>query len=232
MRIKARMGISIDGYVATADGMPSLIKADGFVSGSSHGFPEFIEGCDTVVMGRQTFLPALGATEWPWGDMQVFVLTSRPLPAGTPAGVIHSGDGPAGLIKQLRSRGSGGDVHLVGGPRTIQAVQQEGALDSLEIVVLPVMLGDGIPLWPRGARPAALALTRGPRVFPDGSVELSYATQHATSALSGCRGLLATGTTGPFGIINIIIPNGSVVPVTGEHSPVPGNPGGTRSGEP
>jgi hypothetical protein len=78
VRIKARMGMSLDGYVATTDGTPSLIKARGFLPGRSHGYPEFIDGCDTVAMGRQTFLPALGAPQWPWGDMQVFVLTSRP----------------------------------------------------------------------------------------------------------------------------------------------------------
>ena len=176
MRIKARMGMSLDGYVATTDGTPSLIKADGFVPGRSHGYPEFIDGCDTVLMGRQTFLPALGAPQWPWGDMRIFVLTSRPLPAGTPAGVVTSVGGPAGLIQQLRSRGSGGDVHLVGGPRTIQAVHQQGALDSLEVVVLPVLLGDGVPLWPRRAPLPSLALRGKPWIFPDGSVELSYST--------------------------------------------------------
>lgn len=173
MRIKARMGTSLDGYVATSDGAPSFIKADSFVPGRSHGYPEFIEGCDAVVMGRQTFLPALGAPRWPWGDMQVFVLTSRPLPAGTPAGVTCSGDA-AGLIQQLRSRGSGGDVHLVGGPSTVQAFYREGALDSLEVVVLPIVLGDGVPLWPSGAQLPSLTLQGEPRVFPDGSVELSY----------------------------------------------------------
>ena len=42
MRIKARMGMSIDGFVATSDGMPALIKAVGSVPGQSHGYPEFI----------------------------------------------------------------------------------------------------------------------------------------------------------------------------------------------
>ena len=175
MRIKARMGISADGYVATADGTPSLVKAAGFVPGQSHGYPEFIDGCDTVVMGRQTFLPALGVPQWPWGEMQVFVLTSQLLPAGTPSGVLTSPGGPAGLVEQLRSRGSGGDVHLVGGPRTIQAVHLQDALDSL-VVVVPILLGDGIPLWPAGTPPPRLRLRRDPRVFPDGSAELSYST--------------------------------------------------------
>jgi dihydrofolate reductase len=112
----------------------------------------------------------------PWGGLQVFVLTSQPLPAGTPAGVITSQGGPAGLACQLRSRGSGGDVHVVGGPRTIQALSQQGALDSLDVVVLPIILGDGVPLWPHATPPPTLRLRTEPQIFPDGSVELSYAT--------------------------------------------------------
>jgi dihydrofolate reductase len=174
VRIKARMGMSIDGYVATTDGMPALIRAADFVPGVSHGYPEFIMGCDAVAMGWETFLPALGAPQWPWGDMDVYVLTSRPLPAGTPESVVTAAASPADLVEQLRSRGSGGDVHLVGGPRTIQAVHACGALDSLEIVVLPLFLTDGVRLWPHGTPLPALRLLGEPRTFPDGSVELRY----------------------------------------------------------
>jgi dihydrofolate reductase len=173
VRIKARMGMSIDGYIATTDGMPALVRAADFVPGASHGYPEFIVGCDAVAMGRETFLPALGAPEWPWADMAVYVLSSRPLPAGTPPSVVTAAS-PADLVQRLRSRGSDGDVHLVGGPRTIQALQDDGALDSLEVVVLPLLLGDGVPLWPHGGTPPALRLLSEPRTFPDGSVELRY----------------------------------------------------------
>ena len=84
MLIRSRMGVSADGFVATPDGLPALLALPGFVPGESHGHPEFIAGCDAVVMGRSTFLPALGAPSWPWPGLQVYVLTSSPLPRAPP----------------------------------------------------------------------------------------------------------------------------------------------------
>ncbi len=174
MLIRSRMGVSADGFVATPDGMPALLAMPGFEPGVSHGHPEFIADCDAVVMGRNTFLPALGAPHWPWEDRQVYVLTSHPLPAGVPAGVITGSD-PAQLASQLRSRGPSRDVHLVGGPQTIQAFREAGALDRLELVVLPVLLGAGVPLSVPGSPRMPLRLVRADRTFPDGSAELVYA---------------------------------------------------------
>jgi dihydrofolate reductase len=191
MLIKSRMGISADGFVATPDGWPALVTAPGFVPAVSHGYPEFIEGVDAVVMGRSTFVPALGSPDWPWKGLQVFVLTSRPLPEGTPDGVITAQGGPAGLLEQLRSRGSDGDVHLVGGPRTIEAFRELGALDRLELVVLPILLGAGVPLSPAGTSPAGTSPAGtaplplrldSTRRFPDGSVELAYAVNPPAAA--------------------------------------------------
>jgi dihydrofolate reductase len=174
MLIKSRMGISADGLVSTPEGVPAIALATGFESADSHGYPEFVEGCDAVVMGRTTFLPALGAPQWPWAGLQVYVLTSSPLQAGTPEHVVTARQGPADLLSQLRSRPSGGDVHLDGGPRTIRAFSDLGALDRLELVVLPMLLGEGLPLSPQGASPVPLTLLRADRTFPDGSAELVY----------------------------------------------------------
>jgi dihydrofolate reductase len=177
MLIRSRMGVSADGFAATPDGLPALLTMPGFQSGVSHGFPEFIANCDAVVMGRTTFLPALGAPRWPWPGLQVYVLTSSPLPEGTPTDVIVGVGGPAELARQLRSRGSDQDVHLVGGPRTIRAFHDAGELDRLELVVMPFLLGDGIPLSPPGAGRMPLRLVGAERTFSDGSAELVYATR-------------------------------------------------------
>jgi dihydrofolate reductase len=187
MLIRSRMGISLDGFVATPHGRPALVVMPGFAPGVPHGHPEFIEGCDTVVMGRSTFLPALGAPRWPWPGKQVYVLTSSPLPAGAPADVIIARDGPARLAAQLRSRDCDGDVHLVGGPRTIRAFHEIGALDRLEIVVLPILLGHGVPLSPAGAPQVPLGMLRADRIFPDGSVELVYAPKRGAGSADGHR---------------------------------------------
>jgi dihydrofolate reductase len=65
MLIRSHMGVSVDGFVATPDGLPAWLAMPGFAPGGVTRFPEFISGCDAVVMGRTTFLPALGAPRRP-----------------------------------------------------------------------------------------------------------------------------------------------------------------------
>jgi dihydrofolate reductase len=174
MKIRTHMGVSIDGFVATADGRPSLLSVPTFVGGESHGHPEFIADCGAVLMGRTTLDPALQAPpeHWPWTGYEVFVLTSRPLPDDAPAGIVTSSD-PAELLEKMRAAGFDGDVHLVGGPQTIAAFRELDALDRLGLVVLPILLGDGLPLAASGTGLHNLTL-ESQRTFEDGSVELNY----------------------------------------------------------
>jgi dihydrofolate reductase len=172
MHIRTHMGVSVDGYVSGPDGRPAVLRAPGFVPTTSGGYPEFIRDCGAVVMGRTTFEPALGAERWPWPDLQVFVLTTRPLPEGTPSHVVACDD-PAELVEVMRDAEFAGDVHLVGGPTTIRSFAEIGALHRLEIVLLPVLLGDGLPLSPASAPFTSLAL-ESQRAFEDGAIELVY----------------------------------------------------------
>src|SRR3954454_5267586 len=146
MQIRTRMCLSVDGCVTTPDGWPVQLADPAFVAGESYGFGEFQQTCDAVLMGRTTFEPALGADRWPWPGLDVFVLGSH-RPEGTPDDVVVEGD-PQRLLEQVRAANRGGDVHLVGGPRTIETFVALGALDRLELVVLPILLGDGMRLTP------------------------------------------------------------------------------------
>jgi dihydrofolate reductase len=172
MQIRARMSMSADGYVTTPDGWPAQLADPAFVSGESHGIREFLEGCEQALMGRTTFEPALASDRWPWPTLNVFVLGSH-RPAGTPDDVVVDGD-PERLLDTIRAANQGGDVHLVGGPRTIETYRALGALDKLELVVLPLLLGAGMRLTPSLSPDTELRFERE-RALPGGSVEIVYA---------------------------------------------------------
>lgn len=173
MEIRTRMCTSLDGYVTTPDGWPVQLADPAFAPGESYGFPEFQRSCSAVLMGRTTFEPALTADRWPWPGLDVFVLGSH-RPAGTPDDVVVDDD-PARLLDKLRAGERRGDVHLVGGPRTIETFRRLGALDKLGLIILPFLVGEGMRLTPSLGTDAHLTL-ESERVLPGGYVELVYAT--------------------------------------------------------
>lgn len=182
MKIRARMAMSADGYVTTPSGWPAQTADPAFVPGRSHGIREFLDGCEAALMGRETFAPALRGDHWPWPDLDVFVLTSH-RPAGTPDHVVTDGD-PERLLAAVRAANRGGDVHLVGGPRTIGTFHALGALHSLELVVLPLLFGGGGRLTPALDPAAGLAL-RSQRALPEGAVEIVYSCGTGRAPLPG-----------------------------------------------
>jgi dihydrofolate reductase len=169
MRIKTRMCTSLDGYISRADGMPVQL-ADPQWDPEAYGFVDFQASCDAVLMGRVTLEPALGADEWPWSDVDVFVLASE-RPPGTPDHVVVEGD-PERLLERIREATSG-DVHLIGGPRTIESYRERGAIDELGFVVLPILTGEGMQLTPSVRTDGRLTL-KSQRALPKGAVELVY----------------------------------------------------------
>jgi dihydrofolate reductase len=178
MQIRARVSMSADGYVTTPSGWPALTADPAFVSGRSHGFPEFLEGCEAALMGRTTFLPALTNERWPWPNLNVFVLSSQ-RPPGTPDHVVVDSD-PARLLEKIRAANQGRDVHLVGGPRTIETFRALGALDRLELIVLPLLFGAGMRLTPTLDPETGLTFERE-RALPGGSVEIVYSVSGRAS---------------------------------------------------
>lgn len=174
MRIRTYTFVSLDGRVSTPDGRPIQLLMPGFPGRTAYGLPEFLATCEAVVMGRATFLPALRAPHWPW-TQPVFVLTSTPLPEGTPRQVTTAPTARE-LVRRMEAAGITGDVHLVGGPMTIEAFREIGALSEIGLVTVPLIQGDGLPLAPAGIQPLSLTL-RASRTFPDGVIEAWYTPQ-------------------------------------------------------
>jgi dihydrofolate reductase len=171
MKIRTRMCVSLDGYVTTPEGWPVQLADPGW-SAEAYGFRDFQDSCDAVLMGRSTFEPALAAESWPWPDLDVFVLGSH-RPEGTPNDVVVEAD-PGRLLGRIRTANRGGDVHLVGGPRTIAAFIRLDALDLLGLIVCPVLVGSGMQLTPSLATEMRLRLESEQRL-PGGAVEVVYA---------------------------------------------------------
>jgi dihydrofolate reductase len=178
MKIFTRMCTSLDGHIATDDGLPVQLAFDGWDAGAL-GYYDLQARCDAVLMGRTTFEPALSAPHWPWGDRPVFVLGGH-RPRGTPDHVVVEA-APARLLERLRDDTSGGDVHLVGGPRTIETMRSLGVLDELRVLVLPILTSRGRHLTPD--LDASTDLQLGDvRQWPAGVVELTYTVRQSNSA--------------------------------------------------
>jgi dihydrofolate reductase len=171
MLILSRLCMSADGNVTTPDGWPPQVVDPAHVPGQSHGIPEFLESCEAALMGRTTLEPALTNDRWPWPNLEVFALGSH-RPAGTPEHVTVDSD-PVRLLERVRAANDGGDVHLIGRPTTIETFRALGALDKLELVVLPFLLGGGMRLTPTLDPSTGLTLESS-RAIDGGSVEIVY----------------------------------------------------------
>jgi dihydrofolate reductase len=170
MQIRTRMCTSLDGYISNEDGLPVQLS-DPDWDPEAYGFLELQSNCDSVLMGVITLGPAIDADPWPWSDVDVFVLGSE-RPPGIPDEVVVEGD-PDRLLEQVRQVNRGGDVHLIGGPTTIETYRQRGAIDEFGLVVLPIFAGEGMQLTPSLHADERLTL-KSERVLPGGAVELLY----------------------------------------------------------
>jgi dihydrofolate reductase len=171
MQVRTRMCTSLDGYISNSNGLPVQLSDSEF-DPEAYGFVELQANSDAVLMGRTTLLPALTvADQWPWSDVEVFVLGSE-RPSGTPDEVVVDSD-PGRLLEQVREANHGGDVHLIGGPTTIQTYRELGAIDEFGLVVLPIVVGEGMQITP-AFKPGNRLSLKSERALPGGAVEILY----------------------------------------------------------
>ncbi len=170
MKVSVFIGTSVDGFIARPDGDLDFLPTGG---GEPHGYEEFIATVDALVIGRNTFETVLQFPSWPYAEKRVVVLSSRPLDlSGAPAATVEKMSGePAGIVAELASRGMN---HLyVDGGLTIQQFLRAGLVDRLVITRVPVLIGQGIPLF--GALPRDIPLRHiATHHYPGGLVKTEY----------------------------------------------------------
>lgn len=162
------IAVSLDGRIARPDGAVDWL-AD--FPAEDFGFEAFLAGVDAILMGRATYEAVRRLGDWPHPDKTTVVVTSRPLP-DPPAGVEAQGGPLDAIASGLEARGLA-RVWIEGGGRIVSAMLALGRLDVLEMAVIPVVLGDGIPLFPPGAPETKLRLMRC-EAKPRGALHLVY----------------------------------------------------------
>jgi dihydrofolate reductase len=164
------IGTSVDGFIARPNDDLDFLPPGG---GEPHGYNEFIATVDAIVIGRKTFEKVLTLGPWAYGHKRVVVLSSRPLDlSAAVGGVVEQMSGPpAEIVSQLAASGA---HHLyIDGGVTIQRFLRAGLIQRLIITRVPVLIGEGVPLF--GTLPRDIPLRHvATRHYPSGLVQSEY----------------------------------------------------------
>lgn len=169
VKVSVFCGTSLDGFIARPNHDLGFLPEDA----EPHGYDEFYASVDTVVIGRNTFEKVLTFGSWPYGkEKRVVVLSTRPLDLSSVHGnVVQMSGAPADIVARLAAEGA---RHLyVDGGITIQRFLAAGLVDRIVVTRVPVLIGEGIPLF--GPLPHDVKLRHvATRSFPSGLVQSEY----------------------------------------------------------
>ena len=169
MKASVFIATSIDGFIARPDGALDWLPDNC----EPHGYEEFMDSVDALVMGRNTFEIVLSFGAWPYGKKPVIVLSTTLQELKTPQdAVCHLMSGtPREIVNSLAQRGMN---HLyIDGGVTIQGFLRAGMIQRLIITRIPVLLGSGITLF--GTMPQHIRLEHvATRSYPSGLVQSEY----------------------------------------------------------
>lgn len=160
--------MSLDGFVARPDG--SFDWLDDYPADSDFDFDAFLLSISGVVMGRGTYDVVRRGGRWDYGRWPVTVATSRPVEDLPDNAEVHRGT-PRDLLANLRSRGADGRIWLLGGGNLARQFLDAGLLDIVEIGIIPVIIGNGVPAFGSGQ--------------PDRWLDLEFARPLANGAVHG-----------------------------------------------
>lgn len=168
-RVRYNVAASLDGYIAGPQGEFDWIPEDPTVD-----FAAIFAGVDTVLLGRHSYelTRRMGG---PWSAGTRVYVFSRTLRAEDCPGVTLVAGGAGDVVAALR-REAGGDIWLFGGGELFGSLLASANVDTVEVTIVPILLGGGIPLLPAGAPRTSLVLA-GSRVYPSGLVSVTYAVR-------------------------------------------------------
>jgi len=172
-RIRYAVAASLDGYIAGPQG-----EADWIIMDPDIDFRELFAEFDTILLGRRTFEVMAHGGNAGMPGMKTFVF-SRTLRQSDYPEVTIVAEKPEETLAALRAK-SGKDIWLFGGGSLFRSLLDAGLVDTVEVAVMPVLLGGGIPLLPPPAKRTKMILA-GSKAFRTGIMALEYAIHYGHS---------------------------------------------------
>ncbi|MEJ2217612.1 MAG: dihydrofolate reductase family protein [Gemmatimonadota bacterium] len=169
-RVIYSVAATLDGYIADPAGGVDWIPEEPTLDWAG-----FLDRFDTALMGRRTYEAAVRLSGDPGGATPgglPTIVFSRTLGPQDHPGITVTADDPATVVARLREA-PGKDLWLMGGGALFRSFLEAKLVDGVEVAVVPVVLGAGVPLLPDGAPTAHLALARQ-QTYPSGIVLLMY----------------------------------------------------------
>ena len=169
-KVRYAVAMSLDGFIAGPNG-----EADWIIMDSEIDFAAKFAQFDTFLIGRRTFEPMARIKKGETPGIKTFVF-SRTLRQEDHPGVTIVAEKVEETVANLRAE-AGRDIWLFGGGSLFRSLLAAGLVDTVEVAIMPVLLGEGIPLLPAPAMKTRLKLT-GHKVYSKtGIVSLEYSIQ-------------------------------------------------------
>lgn len=170
------VAVSLDGYIARRDGSVDWLIDDPTVDLSAYG-----KAFDVIVAGRKTLdvEHASDSSGGPFRKMACYIF-SRTRPPGPRGGAEYVNRTPREFVRDLKAL-PGKDIWLMGGGELAREFLKEDLVDGLDLAMMPILLGDGIPLFPPGFSERNFTLVSH-RVHPSGIIRAVYARAASPSA--------------------------------------------------
>jgi len=147
-KIKLYIAVSLDGFIARTDGSLDWLTEFPNPSGTDHGYKTLMESIDTVIMGGKTYHEVLNLSlDWPYKEKTTFIISHHDTNLTTSENVQFITENVIDTIEELK-RQDGKDIWLVGGGQLISMLLNRDLVDEMQICYIPIILGEGIPLFP------------------------------------------------------------------------------------
>lgn len=168
-KVSLYIAASLDGYIARPDGDIKWLEEFPNPAKEDFGYHDFLKSIDITVMGGTTYRQVLSFGEWPYPDQENYVITRQAGPEDPNVTFIRNIND---FLKGLRER-STGKIWLIGGGEINSIFLQNDLIDELILTIVPLVLGDGIPLFAKGNFNKRFKLENA-ETFTNGMVQLTY----------------------------------------------------------